>query len=50
MIELASLGLMTNDPSLGGWAFFIVIITVSLMIWRIGGTIRDVYKPRKSAS
>ncbi len=50
MIELASLDLMTNDPSLGSWAFFIVIITVSLMIWRIGGTIRDVYKPRKSAS
>ena len=45
MIELASLELMTNDPSLGGWAFFIVIITVILMIWRIGATIRDVYEP-----
>ena len=46
MNELASLDLMTNDPSLGGWAFFIVIITVGLMIWRIGGTIRDVYESR----
>jgi hypothetical protein len=46
MTELASLDLMTNDPSLGGWAFIVVIITVGFVIWRIGGTIRDVYEPR----
>jgi hypothetical protein len=46
MIELASVGLMSHDPS-WGVGMLIVIFTVGLMIWRIGRSMRGAWERAK---